>query len=276
MQINRLTQDRELTKDEIAGVSSSVYGTTKHVRTSEKYQFIPTETIMADLKAEGWVPFGVQSVVARKLEDQLTSKHLLRFRNINETAVVIDKDKVVPEIVITNSHDGRNAFRAHMGIFRMVCANGLIAADPRTEESLRVTHKGYSKEMITAMIANLVAHFTEKVKEIKTYKTLIMKPEQMVAFAEEAIGVRWRYEYDRPQGLTPELVLATRRVEDQVKDLWTTYNVIEENLMKGGIQAVNNNGRVISTRPMKNVREQVRIEKALWELMAKTADVVAA
>ena len=275
MQINRLTEDRELTKDEIASVSSSVFGTTKHARTSEKYQFIPTETIMDDLKAEGWVPFGVQSVVARKLEDQLTSKHLLRFRNLNDISVVIDKDKVVPEIVITNSHDGRNAFRAHMGIFRMVCANGLIAADPRTEESLRVTHKGYSKDMITKMIADLVAHFTDKVNEIKTFKTLIMKPEQMVNFAEEAIGIRWRYEYDRPQGLTPELVLQTRRSEDHAKDLWTVYNVIEENLMKGGIQAVNENGRVISTRPMKNVREQVRIEKSLWELMSKQAEVLA-
>ena len=276
MQINRLTEDRELTKDEIASVSSSVFGKTKHARTSEKYQFIPTETIMDDLKAEGWVPFGVQSVVARKLEDQLTSKHLLRFRNINDASVVIDQDTVIPEIVITNSHDGRNAFRAHMGIFRMVCANGLIAADPRTEETLRVTHKGYSKEMITKMIADLVAHFTEKVNEIKNYKTLIMKPEQMASFAEEAIGVRWRYEYDRPQGLTPELVLATRRKEDHTKDLWTVYNVIEENLMKGGIQAVNDNGRVISTRPMKNVREQVRIEKALWGLMDKQAKVLAA
>jgi hypothetical protein len=221
------------------------------------------------------VPFGVQSVVARKVEDQLTSKHLLRFRNLNDLAVVIDKDKVIPEIVITNSHDGRNAFRAHMGIFRMVCANGMIAADPRTEEKLRVTHKGYSREMILEMIKTIVTHFGEKVEDIKTYKTIELKPQQAIDFAEQAIGVRWRYEYDRPQGLTPELVLATRRAEDHAKDLWTTYNVIEENLMKGGIQAVNDRGRVISTRPMKNVREQVRIEKSLWELMATTADAVA-
>lgn len=275
MQINRLQKDEALTRDEIAGVARSVYGNTKHARTSDKYQFIPTETIMDDLKAEGWVPFGVQSVVARKVEDQLTSKHLLRFRNDNDLKVVIDKDVVVPEIVITNSHDGRNAFRAHMGIFRMVCANGLIAADPRTEESLRVTHKGYSREMILNMIKTLIDHFSQKVEDIKTYKTIELKPQIALDMAEKAIGIRWRYEYDRPQGLTPELVLQTRRTEDHSNDLWTTYNVIEENLMKGGIQATNDNGRVISTRPMKNVREQVRIEKSLWELMAETAEAVA-
>lgn len=275
MQNNGLRKEEALTKEEIAGISSAVFGDTKHSRTSDKYQFIPTETVMDDLKAEGWVPFGVQSVVARKVEDRLTSKHLLRFRNTNDLTVKIDKDVVVPEIVITNSHDGRNAFRAHMGIFRMVCANGLIAADPRTEEALRVTHKGYSREMIITMIKTLIEHFSTKVEDIKTYKTIELKPQVALDFAEEAIGVRWRYEYDRPEGLTPELVLATRRAEDKSNDLWTTYNIIEENLMKGGIQAVNANGRVISTRPMKNVREQVRIEKSLWELMAKTAEAVA-
>lgn len=275
MTINSLTKDEALTRDEIEGVAAAAYGHQKHSRTSDKYQFIPTETIIEDLETENWFPYGVQNVVSRKPEDRLTSKHLLRFRNKNDISVVIDKDKVIPEIIITNSHDGRNAFRAHMGIFRMVCANGLIAADPRTEESMRVTHKGYSRELILTMINQLIGTFSKKVDDIKEYKTLIMTPTQMLNMAEEAIGVRWRYEYDRPKGLTPELILQTRRKEDHAKDLWTTYNVIEENLMKGGIQAVNDTGRVISTRPMNNVREQVRIEKSLWELMATTADALA-
>jgi len=275
MKINRLQKNEALTRDEIAAIAQSVYGNTKHTRTSDKYQFIPTETIMDDLEAEGWVPFGVQSVVARKVEDQLTSKHLLRFRNKNDLRVTIDKDVVVPEIVITNSHDGRNAFRAHMGIFRMVCANGLIAADPRTEESLRVTHKSYTREIIIKMIKTLIERFSSKVEDIKIYKTIELKPKQALDFAERAIGVRWRYEYDRPQGLTPELVLTTRRAEDKSNDLWTIYNVIEENLMKGGIRVVNDRGRVISTRSMKNVREQVRIEKTLWGLMEEIAAAAA-
>ena len=35
-------------------------------------------------------------------------------------------DTVFPQILLTNSHDGKNAFTFTAGLFRMICENGLV------------------------------------------------------------------------------------------------------------------------------------------------------
>ena len=38
-------------------------------------------------------------------------------------------DTVYPQILLTNSHDGKNAFTFTAGLFRLICENGLVIAD---------------------------------------------------------------------------------------------------------------------------------------------------
>lgn len=45
----------------------------------------------------------------------------------------------VPEIILLNSHDGSSSYQMLLGLFRQVCANGLIYVDVLGE--VRVLHK---------------------------------------------------------------------------------------------------------------------------------------
>jgi len=42
-------------------------------------------------------------------------------------------DSLVPEIVLTNSHDGYASFQLMAGVFKFVCSNGMIVADSLVE-----------------------------------------------------------------------------------------------------------------------------------------------
>ena len=78
----------------------------------------------------GWKPFNASQRKSRKSQDSMFTKHMIRLRN-GDVGKIGDS---IPEVVLTNSHDGRNAFTLHAGLFRMVCSNGLVIADTTFEQ----------------------------------------------------------------------------------------------------------------------------------------------
>jgi len=44
--------------------------------------------------------------------------------------------------------------------------------------------------------------------------------------------------------------------------LWHTYNMVQENLMKGRVRQTN----LRSSRPIKSIDKNVKVNRALWEL----------
>lgn len=68
----------------------------------------------------------------------------------------------------------------------------------------------------------------------------------------------------------PGQLLHERRYDDKGNDLWTVFNVVQENIMRGGLQGskIGSNGRrrKVTTRPVKSIDRDVRLNKALWVL----------
>jgi hypothetical protein len=65
--------------------------------------------------------------------------------------------------------------------------------------------------------------------------------------------------------MDPMLLLAPRRGEDQGRDIWTTYNVLQENCVRGGFKL---NKR--TSRELRNIDALDRVNTGLWDL-AETA-----
>lgn len=55
--VNQIRRDRPLTREELMQHVPSVLGENKHDSRSEKYTYIPTITLLEDLKREGFQPF---------------------------------------------------------------------------------------------------------------------------------------------------------------------------------------------------------------------------
>ena len=65
-----------------------------------------------------------------------------------------------------------------------------------------------------------------------------------------------------------------RREEDSGDDLWSTYNVVQENLVKGGIDCRSaNTGRLVRTRRIRSVSADIRLNRALCALAERFADL---
>ena len=54
---------------------------------------------------------------------------MITFQNPDIMIKGKDGDDAYPRIIMTNSHDGFNAFQFKVGIYRLVCSNGLVVAD---------------------------------------------------------------------------------------------------------------------------------------------------
>jgi hypothetical protein len=60
-------------------------------------------------------------------------------------------------------------------------------------------------------------------------------------------------------------------------DLWTTFNVVQENIIRGGLRGRkrSSNGRMrnMTTRPVKALDRNIKLNQALWVLTEKMAEL---
>ena len=133
--------DGYLTKEQIKSSTPLVFvETPTNPDVSDKYLFVNTETIIDDLDKLGWLPVQAAQRKSIKKEGTIFSKHMVAFQNPNIKITSQDGDDAYPRILLTNSHDGMQAFKFSVGIFRLVCSNGLVVADENLV-SLRLSIK---------------------------------------------------------------------------------------------------------------------------------------
>ena len=118
-----------MNKKEMSEIAPSIFTMKPSNEVTEKYTHIPTEKVIDDMELLGWGVVDVKQVKARTEKTQGVQKHLVVFRNNDVVINGEDGDTVFPQIVMTNSHDGKNAFQFTAGLFRMVCENGLVISE---------------------------------------------------------------------------------------------------------------------------------------------------
>ncbi len=132
---NVIRKERALTNDELMRFVPSVFSEEKHESRSERYTYIPTITLLDNLRKEGFQPFFACQTRTRDIGKREHTKHMLRLRREGEIA-----GEEVPEIILLNSHDGSSSYQMIPGMFRFVCMNGMVCG--KTFGEIRVPHKG--------------------------------------------------------------------------------------------------------------------------------------
>ena len=206
-----------ISKDQIRSKAPSIFTATSAPGTSEKYAHIPTDKIIDDMSALGWNVVDAKEVKARKSVG--FQKHLVVFRNNEIQITAEDGDNVYPQILLTNSHDGKNAFTFTAGLFRMVCENGLVVSS-REFENMKIRHYGYSFEELQNTIKSMVEKLPLTVESLNKFRAVELGQEQALDFAKKALEVRFgdgieNIEIDLHDLLTPT------RVQDKGSVLWS-------------------------------------------------------
>lgn len=248
-----------LSKEQVKQVAPSVF--TKHgsSNVSEKYSHIPTERVMDDMSALGWNVVDAKEIKARK--NQGFQKHMLVFANPEIVINGNDGDTVFPRILLTNSHDGKNAFTFKAGLFRLVCSNGLVIADEQFGE-MKIRHMGYDFEALQSLITEIVEKLPLTVESMNKFKNKQLSQEQKQKFALEALGLRFDTEnktFNVSEFLTPT------RKEDEGNDLWSVFNLVQEKLVNGMVD-YRAGSKQRKARRIKNFQQDVKLNSELYEL----------
>ena len=175
-----------LSETEIREKANSIFTDKGAPGTSEKYAHIPTHQIIQDMEKLGWGVVDAKQVRARKGEGY--QKHLVVFRNNNIVIEGTDGDSAYPQVLLTNSHDGKNAFTFTAGLFRMVCENGLVICS-KEFENLKIRHYGYNFEELTNVINSMVEKLPLTVESMNRFKRKQLAKEQIEEFAKKAAAI---------------------------------------------------------------------------------------
>ena len=259
-----LQKAKYLTKKNIMSLAPSVFAEKPSSEVSDHYTHIPTERVIDDMELLGWKPIQATEVKARKNSTKGFQKHLVTFRNDDVVINGDDGDTVFPQILMTNSHDGKNAFQFQAGLYRLVCSNGLVIADTQFE-AVKMRHMGYDFEDLQVMIKEMVEKLPLTVESMNKMKAQEMEQEQIIQFAMDAINTRFSdKEMKRIQIDYDELIKPVRK-EDAGSDLWSVFNVVQEKIITGDFD-YRAGGKARKAREIKNFKQDMRINKELFEV----------
>jgi len=138
---------------------------------------------------------------------------------------------------------------------------GMVCGD--VVEDIRVRHKGNIIHNVIDAAYTIVDDFETVTESIDNMKSTLLLPEEQEIFATAALSLK----YDENEApITPNQLLGTRRIADRNPDVWSNFNRIQENLLRGGLRGRTANGSRTTTREVKSIDNNVKLNKALWIL----------
>ena len=238
----------------------------KKLGLSKHYSFVPTSRVINDLRTMGWNPVDAVQVKARKKETNGYQKHMITFEN---DSYKTEGATEYPQLLLTNSHDGGNAFTLSAGIFRLVCSNGLVI---KTEDygTSRLVHKGYSFDSIQKLVNDFVETIDETLTRITAMKEVELTKAQQMEFAKAAALLRFTEKSYNEQNISDVVelddLLSVDRKEDAGDGLWEVYNRVQESIVQGSFHYIGGNKKSRKARPIKNFKQSIDVNKKLSEL----------
>ena len=265
--------DGYLTKDQIRNSSPLVFADAPtHPNLSKKYLFVNTETIIDDLEKLGWLPVQAAQRKSQKSEGTIFSKHMIAFQNPNIKITSSDGDDAYPRILLTNSHDGMQSFKFSVGIFRLVCSNGLVVADEQFS-NFNIKHKGYTFAELRNVVKQAVEDLPNRVQVMNDMKNRVLTQEEKNKLALDAMMVRAgiapnsekaaKFNYDEE---TIQDILDPKRDADIGNDLWRVFNVVQEKITQGEFHAALKGAKVRKVRKIKSFEKDIKVNQELFKL----------
>lgn len=259
-----------LSLDTLHQRAPSIFAAGPMVGVSRRYTFVPTARIVTGLGDEGWVPVNVEEQRIRIEARRGFQKHLLRFRR-SEQMETLDEWNV--ELVLVNSHDAGCAYQLHAGIFRRICANGLVLSEG-SFSALRFRHAGLEAEEVVRASLRLIEFMPRVGELIQRFRARELAPQESLTFAQRALLLRYPSLEAAP--VAAETLLQAHRPDDEGQDAWHCLNRVQQNLIQGGVSDSRRDrrGKLRSVRCLRGIDSTVTLNKGLWGLAEQMLEPV--
>ena len=262
-----IKQTEFMSVEQMKKQTPSIFTKTAAPTVSDKFTHIPTFKVIEDMSQLGWNVVDCKEVKARKEGTVGFQKHLVVFRNPDVVINGADGDTVFPQILLTNSNDGKNAFTFTAGLFRMVCENGLVISTEQFND-VKMRHMGYTFEELQAQIREMVEQLPLTVESMNKMKQIQLTDEQAQDLAKKALATRFTEEQIEAVNIDLDKLLEPTRPEDKGTDLWSVFNVIQEKIIDGDFTYMIGT-RVRKARKVKNFKQDMEINQKLFATAAE-------
>lgn len=279
----RFDVKRALSNDELFQLAPSIFAETAHESRSARFAPIPTIRILDALRGEGFEPVAAKQSLCRVAGKADYTKHLIRLRRLDENKEYQVGDNL-PEILLKNANDGTSAYDLMAGIFRIRCMNSLVT-QTSTLDSVKVRHSGNVRDNVIEGTYRVLDAARAALAAPADWGKIEMPRDAQLAYAAAAHVIRFGdAEGNVTTPVRPDQLLKTRREDDRAADLWTITNVVQENVIQGGLKARSaahlddegqyHNARRVTTRPVNGIDMDVKMNRALWVLSTEMAKMM--
>jgi hypothetical protein len=249
----------------------AAFATSYHPERSERYSLFSTAEFLDTLSKLGWTPYS-----AKQQGTGPYARHIIRLQNPDLGYIPVKGDKIKPHLMIDNSHNGFTKGQIHMGLFRLVCTNGLVVGIPGLHSSIKFKHMGLDQ----AQIMNLIAETSEQYRTIGSHiedmQQIIMSEDDKLEFAVSALALREPNRFIKADKtadfdtivklMDPKDIYKPVRPQDEANDLWTVFNVVQERTINGLYERKTERGYKGSPKMITNVARHLTYNQKLWTL----------
>ena len=226
----------------------AIFTKTPSPKVSNRYSFADSEYYLQKFIDADWT---IHS--ARQVSKSEYAPHQVILRN-KDIATVGD---LLPQLIFTNSHNGIKKMTMDTGIYRLVCSNGLVVPTSITQ-SLSIKHIDLGDSTTDTIVNSFYEKIPIIMNNIDRMRNKILTNDEINNFTYNALQIR----FINAVGININDVVKPSRIEDYSDDLWTVFNVVQEKLIRGGIQLPSKR----HSRPINNFVNDNDINTKLWQL----------
>lgn len=172
-----------------------------------------------------------------------------------------------PRIILTNSYDGFNAFTFRVGLFRLVCSNGLVVCTDQFVD-ISIRHINYTEEKLREVVAKAILAVDNQIGTFNDMRSITLTAEQKTELAINALRYRKGLADDAPMIADEEGIadlLEPTREEDNSDTLWAVFNILQEKITKGGAVVGINGKKARKMRGITSFAKDIDINQRLYK-----------
>lgn len=248
----------------ITTTENTAYETnSKHAERSNRYVHVTTKDLGDVFQIHGFNLIKYSQAKVKNQSDLTHAKHLVKFRHNGEIKI----GDSIPELLIQNDGLGKRALRISFGLYRLVCANGLVVGSD---------FFNYKFNHNSSILSNLDRAVPEILNQSEVLRDQVLRlsnlettGEQRLDLASAAVEIMTKNSSLNLQSADLSQLLKPRRWADSDQSAWSVFNRIQENVFRSRVQAIvlndKNEQELVTLKKVgENSQRAIEINKDLW------------
>lgn len=272
------TDDSEitLTKSDVPAVFAD-----RPIGVSDRYIHIHTADFMRPANDAGWVLFNAgtkrrnRRTMVNNPHALETAGHFLAFRPSDQWITNRDLDhklnfnggvgrisRVIPRLILYNSHDKSMGLKAVLGLFEFICSNAAImCSDSWGKWSFK--HININPIKVLEFFRQIIEVAPYIVDTRDAMSKIEVTKNQALDLAERAIDLRWDGE---KYAVDPSVLIKPRFQEQSDLTAYNVFQTVQHHLIQGGDHFANKDTKKArKQRKVKDFKSDFSINRGLWE-----------